>query len=529
MKNSFFLVIPKQQKNQDLSASYEKPVVTQWVSELPSANLGLSTRLFYDFIEEFNTVEISAQKRLDVLEILEPHFFTIEDYLRSRLINSGFPKGENEQKIMALIVDIEKHFTIAYWMVLRELTRKNVGWLQGKNVALAIQRTIKGLSSIVVTHYMMFAPVPDWVWIDLHSLYKLSVKVKKNSTKVNDEYPGSTKITSAEECYKQVLMLSLTEPSGLMQKEVRQVYNFIGKITPLVSIESQPVANHNSQCAIPMDEDAQAYFNHQGTSLDSSVMYLNFLKLYKGLKQADKFCSQQEARFSSMQVLTNASEKLPADLFDYLVKCWKGVELKGNTFFSDRLDRYIAIGLNATHALQDPLNVNVEPDIEILAESFSDRELSCKFEKEGVLSIGSLVSFRQTKEKESKRSLAVVIKITMPKQDGHIVFELATLATQSYAVTYLNINANIDSDPHKALLYGTKKGSEEKSFIILESFRYQNDDILKVVMNDEKFPIVLGYRKNIGLGYWQFECRRIESSQTQASPAKAKKNGYDFI
>ena len=132
MKNSFFLVIPAQQKNPDLLVTYESAAVNQWVSELPTANPSLASRLFYDFVEEFNSIEMSAQKRLDILEILRPHFLTIEDYLRSRLILSGFPKGENEQKILNLIVSIEKHFTIGYWMAVRELTRRDVGGFRGK-------------------------------------------------------------------------------------------------------------------------------------------------------------------------------------------------------------------------------------------------------------------------------------------------------------------------------------------------------------------------------------------------------------
>ncbi len=527
MKNSFFLIIPKQQKNQELLRSYEKVAVDQWVLELPSANPSLATRLFYDFIEEFNSVAMSAQQRLDVLAILEPHFLTIEDYLRSRLICSGFPKGENEQKILDLVVDIEKNFTIGYWIVLRELTRREVGWFQGKNAALALQRTIKGLSSIVVTHYLMFLPVPDWVWIDLHSLYQLSVKIKKDTTKVSDEYNESHKITTATECYKQVLLLSLSQPSGLMQKEIQQVYHFIGKITPLVKIESEAVDNHSLQCLILMDEDEQPYFVDRGQQRDGSILYLNFLKLYKGLSQRDKFSSQKEARFSSMYLLRNGFDKLPVGLFDYLLQCWKGVEIKGVAFFSDRLNRYITIGLDTTHCLQSSLGVDVSSDIEFLAESFSERALSCKFKKDGVLSIGSLVSFRKITEQETKRSLGVVIKITMPKQDGHIVFELTTLASSYYAITYLNIDANPKTEAFKGLFYGAKVAEEEKTFIVLDSFMYKNDDILRVFMNDENFPIILADRKNIGLGYWQFECRRVEEQQTPE--LKSKKKGYDFI
>ena len=526
MKNSFFLVIPAQQQNEDLLGSYEKETVIQWVSELPTANPSLSTRLFHDFIKGLNTVKISAQQRLDVLEILRPHFLGIESFLRSRLTLSGFPKGENEQKILSLVVSIEKEFTIGYWMVVRELTRRDVGWFQGKNVALAIQRTIKGLSSIVVSHYMMFLPVPDWVWIDLHSLYKLSVKIKKEATKVPDETSLAGKVCTLEDCYKQVLLLSLADPSGLMQKEVQQVYDLIGKISHYVLIEKQPVSDQKVQCLILMDEDSRPCFDTEINQADSSMMYLNLIKLYKVLQQGDKYCSKDEARFSSMQLLTNSSEKLPAVLFEYMLQCWRGVELKGNSFFADRLDRYIAIGLEATHSLQNSLAVSGGTNLEILAESFSDRELSCKFENDGVLSIGSLVSFRKTNEHESKRSLGIVKKITMPKQDGYIVFELSSLAPMSYAVTYKNMGATSDGEHHKALLYGVKNEAGERSYIIMESFMHKDEDIMRMYMNDDDFPIILGDRRNIGLGYWQFECRQVEEKQIVQH---AKKKGYDFI
>ena len=528
MKNSFFLVIPAQQKNPQLLAPYEKAAVNQWVLELPTANPSLATRLFYDYIEGINSVEMSAQQRLEVLEILRPHFLSIEDYLRSRLIRSGFPKGENEQKILDLVIAIEKHFTISYWIVVRELTRRDVGWFKGKNTALAIQRTIKGLSGIVVTCYMMFLPVPDWVWIDLHSLYKLSVRLKKETAKVSDETNLPGKTSTPEDSYKQILLLSLADPSGLMQKEVDQVYNFIGKIAQNIQIESQRVSGQGVQCIILMDEDTQPYFDNTGSQADTAMMYLDLLKLNKVLQQEDKFSSKDEARFSSMHISRKLSEKLPAGLYEYIRLCWDGVELKGASIFSDRLDRYFAIGLDATHSLLNSEENDSDQKLELLAESFSERELSCEFEKEGVLSIGSMVSFRKTNEQESKRYLGIVKKITMPKQDGHLVFELIPLTPQSYAVTYLNSESN--SDHHNALLYGTKTKTGEKSYIIMESFMHKDGDVIRMFMNDNDFPVILGNRRNIGLGYWQFECRQMEESQVAvARQGQTKKKGYDFI
>ena len=150
----------------------------------------------------------------------------------------------------------------------------------------------------------------------------------------------------------------------------------------------------------------------------------------------------------------------------------------------------------------------------------------CGFENDGVLSIGSLVSFRKTDALPHQRSLGVVCKIQLPKQDNKLIFELTVIAPQAYAVTYQELDARADVEPRKALLYGVKNGGEERSYIILESFMLKDGDVLRMFLGQENFPIILNGRKNIGLGYWQFECRRIMEKPSQQQETK---KGYDFI
>lgn len=511
-------------------ATFAEPALRQWVAELPSANPGLSTRLFQDLINDLISLEMTTANRLNALEVLRPQYLIIEEYLRSRLIKSGFPKGEIEHKIFALVVLIEKQFTIGYWSVARDLTRREVGWLQGKNTALSIQRTIKGLSSIVITHYIMKYPVPDWIWYDLHSLYKLAVKLGKETAKISDQAGLFSKAGSIEESYKQILLLSLAYPAGLMQKEFQLVYDFIEKVSDLVLIEKKPVADQTAQWLILMDEDLPPSFAVTGESQDrrsdSARMYLNLSRLHKISKQPEKYCSKDEARFSSLDAHKNDNQKLSVELFEYLMQRWEGKEPQGTAYFTDRLNRYLAIGLDATHELQIP-NHPIVAGLEILAETDSDRALYCYFEKDGVLSIGSLVSFRKTDALPQQRCLGVVCKILLPKQGNKLIFEVTILAPQAYSVTYQEPDASADSEPRKALLFGLKHHDEERSYIIIESFMIKDGDILRMFMGQEDFPIILNGRKNIGLGYWQFECRRI--METPGQQQHASKKGYDFI
>lgn len=539
MKNSYFLVIPKQQKNSLRLREFEENALTSWIAELPTANVGLATRLMHDFIIEFNTIEMPSQLRLNALELLRPSVLVLEDYLRSRLMRTGFPKEDNDQKILGVLVSIEKELAIGYWMVLKDLTRRTVGWFQGKNTALALQRCIKGLSSIIVSHFIMGIPIPDWVWLDLHSLYKLSVKIEKSAIKVANNQNQTTKASSAEDCYLQILLLSLVDPTGLMQKEILLVDSFIETIGSLVSLKPTPVTGHALQCVVFTDEDKPPLYQSGGVSKrDSSILHIDFSKLQKIFEHKERLIDVMEARFSSVQMQKNTNGKLTAELLDYLEQRWAGVSFEGEPIFSDRLDRYIAIGLASTLDLQDALDTRDKKELEFLVQSESDRLLSCVFTQTGLLSVGSLVSFRKTDMPEHVRLLGVIDKVIVAKQSGKIIFGIKLLAPEFISVDYNQLDsagfavsetpkngvAIVNDELKKGLFYST---DEHEEYIITDTFMLKDEDSLRIHTNNDSFSVTLKSRKNVGLGYWQFECVRIKEKKKHLPTAHKK--GYDFI
>ncbi|MDQ7089621.1 MAG: hypothetical protein Q9M50_03130 [Methylococcales bacterium] len=532
MKNSFFLVLPSQQKSSKRLKLYEEETLSQWIVDLPTANQGLTTRLFHDFIKELNRTCMSVQLRLETLEALKPSFLEIEDYLRIRLIKRGFPKGENEQKILNVVVSLEKEFSLGYWIAAKELTLRSGGWFQGKNTALAIQRTVKGLGDIIVTHYMMYLTVPDWVWIDLHSLYKLSVKMKKNNTRVPDDLDNPSDESSITESYLQILLLSLTDACGLMQKEVQQVYRFIGKFTNLAALQKTPVTTHKRQCVVRVDEDAPPEFEREGHVTNTEKLYLNFTELYKVIAQPDKMIDKNNHRFNSINIVKNPTEKLSTELVDYLAQRWIGTTHQGMPCFVDRLDRFFSIGLETTHELQQSSELQQNKTLEYLAQSASEKALSCCFDKEGLVSTGSLISFRKIDTPQNQRALGVIEKISMPKRKkNQLDFEIKLIASKIYAVSYVLKDKTGQNFPQNALFYNEKSDNTPKQFIIIESYLLKEGDVIQLTLLPDKFWVELSNKKNVGLGYWQFECKRIV--ELKAKPKRVKKTeekkGYDFI
>lgn len=529
MKNSFFLVIPAQEISPERLKEFEPKALEQWLFELPTANPGLATRLIQDFITEFNTLKMPFQLRLDALEQMRPKVLIIEDYLRSRLMRTAFPKEENDLKILQVLASIEREFTIGYWIVLKELTHRQVSWFQGKNLALSLQRCIKGLSSVVISHFIMGLPIPDWVWIDLHSLYKLSVKLKKDTVKVSDDTNSINKASTPEECYRQILLLNLSRPTGLMQKEILQTYGFIEPLFPLFSLGKEAVPGQQMQYVVMTDEDKPPFVQlEMNTVRDSAALYIDLTKLYKALEKKDKFISLTQTRFTSMHILKNHEEKPSAELLDYLEQRWLGIDLQKEAIFSDRLDRYIAIGMAPAHSLQSSQSKNIgnEAEQEILVHSESDRLLFCVFNKTGILSVGHLISFRKADQPPGqKRSLAVVNELIVAKQSGKISFGVKLLTTHYHATYYTMANAADTEASLKGLFYNADEQFGEASFLVVDNYMLKEGDTIKMVMNQENIFLVLKNRKNVGLGYWQFECQRIAAKIDKVAPKK----GYDFI
>lgn len=529
MRNSFFLVIPAQQEDPVRLELYTEVALKQWIDELPRANLSLSTRLLYDFMQESNKLLMTAQQRLDYLELLRPCYLAVEEDLRSRLTKTGFPKSANEHKIYMILAAIERELSIGYWTIVKEQTRREIGWFQGKDVALAIQRVIKGLTSIIVSQYIMSLPIPEWVWIDLHSLYKLAVKLKKETTKVPDPSCLVNHSSTIQDSYKQCILLSLADPTGLMPKEMQQVYEFTELLSATIAFEYQEISAVQRQCVIFQDEDRPAFFvTRDKLASSDTVLYINFTKLNKLFQEKEKLKNDVDGRYSSLKLSLRA-DKLPAELLDYLEVRWQGISLVGEAIFADRLSRYFSIGLNSAYELQSS-NAKGEQDFglakEYLAETASERALICSFDDSGLLSIGSFISFRKANQPRHNRSIGIVNKVSMHKNTAKAQFEVFLLTQHAFIAQYIDIKGADEEGMQNALIYGVKTpGEEEKSFLIVESFMLKELDVIRLYLNEKNFPIVLRNRKNIGLGYWQFECRQLEEQEVASKGNK----GYDFI
>lgn len=520
MKNSFFLVIPKQQSNPQRLIEFDEKYLRQWIDGLPAANPGLFTRLIYDLILEMNALDMPGQLRLDSLELLSSSVLETEYFLRSRLVKTDFPKDDNEYKAFKLLVAMQRQFTIGYWITVKNFTGTDIGWFKGKNIALSIQRCLKGLSSITISHWLMGMAIPDWIWLDLHSLYRLSVKTKTNAVQVNslpNRY-SSQKTDSPEESYLQILLLSLASPLGLMQKEIQEVYFFCGILCALIKIKNKPVADQLEQCLLLMEEDKPPFFQNQldeakrgeiASHSGLATLYVDLTKLYQAMVTKKLAAINTQTRFATRHEISDSKISINEDLYAYLQLRWSGNTLRSDDLFGDRLDRYVAIGLLASYRLQKKTKSERATDVEYLAISLSDQLLSSLFDKPNLLSVGSLISIRKADRQGQKRILGVVNQLMIEKEKSQVIFGIGLLANQYLPVDYHCKMGGGTHEYHGNALLCKQEEQKGKNFLIMDNFLFKEGDKLNLLVNQNEIMVLLTRKINVALGYWQFECVRL--------------------
>jgi hypothetical protein len=504
VRNSFFLVIPPQTASLDDLKLYEETILNQWILDLPAANQNFTTKLFYKFLLDLNKTKMSIQLRLDTLETLKPVFLKTELYLREKLSSITFPRGKNGQKTSTLLIEIEKEFTLGYWILVKALTKpRAVNWFQGRNTALVLQRMIHAYGGIIASHYMMRLPIPDWVWIDLHAVYSLSIQHKKQTVKVPDnlDYPSDT--STVTRSYVQILLFSLLETETLMQSELHQIYKLLQPLSAFVSVENSLVKQQALQCYLYVDEDSPPTFEEKEEGDNPKRLYLNFTRLYKALKLHIKSAPEKQHRFNVESVT------LSFHILKHQEDCWRGKVSLETACFADRLDRFFAVGLESSYELQESIATEQHATLEYLGLSVSEKGLSCDFLQTEMIAIGSLVSFRKTSQRQNQRILGIVSRVKRHKQGSYLVeFDILPIATKIYAVSY-----RIDNDEeglHQSLFYQGQNDNKKKWFIIINSYLLKEQDIIELQLLSKHFWVELLDKKNVGLGYWQFECKRVE-------------------
>ncbi|GEM_PF-6353797 len=243
-----------------------------------------------------------------LLDISEQLFMTLQSWQRNFLEDNtsvAFPlNSELHESLMAFLTAWQKLGAAYYhWIEIEQQSPR-------KSRAFLMLRLFETLRQILLLHYFFHWQLPENLWRDIHSVYRLAVD--KDVVSLKTKLPGlhHGKRTTLEKRYKQNLLLGLAGPFGLMPEELKLLEPLMEKWAPLLVLEMAA----GTGWRIDHEKDVPAVWTAEDVGLR-----INFAGLLKLLKEHREFASKA-GRFEYWQ--QDVKDTLSLDLLEHLVQSW---------------------------------------------------------------------------------------------------------------------------------------------------------------------------------------------------------------
>ncbi|MGB5179215.1 MAG: hypothetical protein WBP44_10855 [Gammaproteobacteria bacterium] len=214
-------------------------VIRAWVDELPLINAEKSWSLLDDALQQINSLSISTTKRLDGLELLATSVICVVETMKKVFLAKPIPLRGHNLALAKQTVELCNQMATGYRILADDLDHDD---RQTSQLTLAIHRSLRYLSEILLTNYQVYIQYPEGLWKTINSLYALAEQHDISTQPITDTTLSTPARSTISTVYKQILLMSLACPYRLRQKEIHFVYNALmdwADITRLYYLDSE--------------------------------------------------------------------------------------------------------------------------------------------------------------------------------------------------------------------------------------------------------------------------------------------------
>jgi hypothetical protein len=497
MPTLFFLAAPAP-GHSAANAEHTPQSLAQWLHGSPAAIPELFARELLQRLVAINRAPPKGKVLLDIAEVLRPGVLRSLEYLAGNIEAKTFPLPAEDRVRGDLLLGIAREFGRMYAALMLE---HDSGKASDKTLAHLLQRLLRCLDHVLLGYYLLHLKTPAWLWRDVHSVYKLALVRRKHQERIRDEAAASQYAT-AEEVYKQILLLGLSDPYCLRPEEVLALRRASGQWTANLTLQAMKepgwrVAFHEDRP--PWWDDAPA------TEEDDKTLGLDVRPLLKILQAPDERQAHHTGRFEP-NLATGLNPPISAGLLQYLHRRWSNAPLsrtpaKGALCF---IPDFNSIHSLFGRAAPSPID-NVS---HWMATPLAGDMLGYDRDTPGGVQIGLLLGYIDGDDPDV-RGVGVVSRVLMDQPDGLVKFRMDSLTTCAVTAGLqpAKLTMTNQGSYQRALLYlEDVPGGEPRSFVLLQSMRQQEFNRVRLLTGNGMTFVRLINRRNVAIGIVRFDC-----------------------
>lgn len=184
-----------------------------------------TSTILYSAIPQIARLQVDAQTRFEMLEILLPVVHNTTVGLEKTFLNQALILPEEAQKALAVGQSLRKSIVDGHVVVALQISQKTKA--KKKLMALlgiAIHRAISNIGYLFFRNYQIYSQTPASLWGTLHILYQVARSYKLTDQSINDSSLHSIKALSIKAAYSRILMLAIAPTNKFTQSEINACF-----------------------------------------------------------------------------------------------------------------------------------------------------------------------------------------------------------------------------------------------------------------------------------------------------------------
>ena len=330
--------------------------VERWISGLPMANIGETSRQIFKTLVELNRVEIPSLPRIKTTELFRVPIGYITRNLRKYYYDNSFPLSAKNRKIAVLNRELYMELATGYKIVIHDMVSGEEKHLDRKLLVIAMQRTMSCLLRVLYQSVIVYDPFPGNTWRELYKLFAYAEIHQLQDLSVKDDQQKRAQ-SSIKDIFIQAMLFAVISPYRLRQREIELCYNLLPDWAGHVRLgipdqmSSSPtlfISRLNSNAA-PM------HIELQNSPIDRHCRQLNTGGLVSLLQDTIYELSNEEAPDSPLE----RDGRLPPQLLEKLIQVLSTAQKRKYVRTNLNFELKLAVGLSDIHTLlkQAPLEL----------------------------------------------------------------------------------------------------------------------------------------------------------------------------
>lgn len=332
---------------QDLSrlslVNHQPRKLKEWVEALPMMNVGETSRLVFQTLQELTRLQVDASERLELLELLRPTVHSLCTALSKHYLNQSVMLPDRATKVATLAQAMQSHLATGYKLAvlasLEKLARKRDPETL-RQATTAAHRAISELTGNLLRSTQLYLNTPPNIWMELHTLYLLSAE-QQLTLPVADSLNRFTENSTVEEVYIRALLLATCKPNKLRQSEIAQICQLSELWAPLIRLRE--FSGAGELFVFDLSRDAPPTYRSQAQADASDhVRAIMPTALVEHLNEVLRQAQQGNTKASGESALTPG-------LLQHLIQAWSELSERSFSRVSHDGTLDISLGLTATH------------------------------------------------------------------------------------------------------------------------------------------------------------------------------------